>query len=191
MLGNVEFVVLPADRVLDRVDEISASDALHWRTTHKFATSASGKSIEHRERKRGRDRKSEWLGPALGWLVRCVLGDCMYSGVSIPADDPQVESRWVQCPGGQRTRESAERGNTPPPSQTHGVSLASQATSQAERACSIHRKTLIHAHTCIYFMQGVPKVTPPPPSRKSYAAQIVKFRREKFWVTFCFELSRY
>lgn len=32
----------------------------------------------------------------------------------VPADDPQVESRWVQCPVGQRTREPRQAGEQPP-----------------------------------------------------------------------------
>lgn len=34
-------------------------------------------------------------------------------GLVVPADDPQVESRWVQRPGGQRTREPRQAAEQP------------------------------------------------------------------------------
>ncbi|KAG8034597.1 hypothetical protein G9C98_007673 [Cotesia typhae] len=37
---------------------------------------------------------------------------------SIAADDPQVESRWVQRPAGQRTREASERTSKQPSDRT-------------------------------------------------------------------------
>lgn len=36
------------------------------------------------------------------------------AGLVVPADDPQVESRWVQRPGGQRTREPRQAAEQPP-----------------------------------------------------------------------------
>lgn len=40
-------------------------------------------------------------------------------GLVVPADDPQVESRWVQRPGGQRTREPRQAAEQPPDLSTH------------------------------------------------------------------------
>lgn len=40
-------------------------------------------------------------------------------GLVVPADDPQVESRWVQRPGGQRTREPRQAAEQPPDLSIH------------------------------------------------------------------------
>lgn len=61
-------------------------------------------------------------------------------GLVVPADDPQVESRWVQRPGGQRTREPRQAAEQPPASPYTRVYI------RAARTC-VHACVHVHMDT--------------------------------------------
>ncbi|XP_043578237.1 uncharacterized protein LOC122565860 [Bombus pyrosoma] len=55
-------------------------------------------------------------------------------GLVVPADDPQVESRWVQRPGGQRTREPRQAAEQPPDLSIHAYTPRTSGRTCSEAA---------------------------------------------------------
>lgn len=61
------------------------------------------------------ERRTKYRGMRWGTRTGCGVRERERSRARlVPADDPQVESRWVQCPVGQRTRELRQAGEQPP-----------------------------------------------------------------------------